>query len=202
MTTTASTNDQSLRAHIIDDLGVKPNIDVDAEILRRVDFLSSYLKGSGAAGLVLGISGGIDSTVAGKLAKMACDHIGAEFTAMRLPYGTQADEADAQAAIEFIEPHNVVTVNIKDSVDALHAAGTLAGETSAHADFVKGNIKARVRMTAQYAEAGHRGALVVGTDHAGEALVGFFTKFGDRHRERRRNPWGPCLCMRTVRSSL
>jgi NAD+ synthase len=179
MTTTATANAQGLRATIIDALEVKPTIDVEAEIERRVQFLASYLKSSGATGIVLGISGGIDSTTAGKLAQMACTAVGKEFTAMRLPYGVQADEADAQAAIAFIQPDNVVTVNIKDAVDALQAAGTLANDTSAHADFVKGNIKARIRMTAQYAEAGHRGALVLGTDHAGEATFGFFTKFGD-----------------------
>src|SRR5690606_40729086 len=49
----------------------------------------------------------------------------------------------------------------------------------AQQDFLHGNIKARQRMIAQYAVAGARGGLVVGTDHAAEALMGFFTKFGD-----------------------
>lgn len=46
-------------------------------------------------------------------------------------------------------------------------------------DFDKGNIKARIRMTTQYAIAGACGLLVVGTDHAAESVTGFFTKFGD-----------------------
>ncbi|SAK57286.1 NAD synthetase [Caballeronia temeraria] len=46
-------------------------------------------------------------------------------------------------------------------------------------DFVLGNIKARQRMIAQYAIAGARRGLVIGTDHAAESLMGFFTKFGD-----------------------
>jgi NAD+ synthase len=46
-------------------------------------------------------------------------------------------------------------------------------------DFTKGNVKARARMIAQYAIAGQRGLVVVGTDHAAEAVTGFFTKFGD-----------------------
>ena len=46
-------------------------------------------------------------------------------------------------------------------------------------DFTKGNVKARSRMIAQYAIAGQRSLLVVGTDHAAEAVTGFFTKFGD-----------------------
>ena len=46
-------------------------------------------------------------------------------------------------------------------------------------DFGKGNVKARMRMVAQYALAGEGGLLVVGTDHAAEAVTGFFTKYGD-----------------------
>jgi len=46
-------------------------------------------------------------------------------------------------------------------------------------DFLLGNIKARQRMIAQYAIAGAARGLVIGTDHAAEALMGFFTKFGD-----------------------
>lgn len=46
-------------------------------------------------------------------------------------------------------------------------------------DFVLGNTKARMRMVAQYTIAGATGGLVIGTDHAAEAVMGFFTKFGD-----------------------
>ena len=46
-------------------------------------------------------------------------------------------------------------------------------------DFNKGNIKARERMIAQYGVAGAMHGVVVGTDHAAEALAGFYTKFGD-----------------------
>jgi NAD+ synthase len=147
----------------------------------RLDFLEQYLRTSGATGYVLGLSGGVDSTTTGRLAQLACTRAGKTFTAVRLPYGAQADEADAQAALAFIDPDDVVTVNIKSTVDALHAAATPAGGyvDTAAADLVKGNIKARIRMSAQYALASARGALVLGTDHAAEAVMGFFTKFGD-----------------------
>jgi NAD+ synthase len=49
----------------------------------------------------------------------------------------------------------------------------------AHEDLVLGNIKARQRMVAQYAVAGAVRGLVIGTDHAADAVMGFFTKFGD-----------------------
>ncbi|WP_082612531.1 MULTISPECIES: ammonia-dependent NAD(+) synthetase [unclassified Nocardioides] len=160
-------------------LGVADEFDAVAESERRIDFLVDYLERSRASGYVLGISGGVDSTVAGRLASLACRRSGRSFTAMRLPYGVQADEADAGAAMDFIEPASTVTVDIKPAVDALHAATSADDVTVETADFVKGNIKARQRMAAQYAVAGRLGALVVGTDHAAEAVMGFFTKYGD-----------------------
>jgi NAD+ synthase len=101
---------------------------------------------------------------------------------MRLPYGVQADEDDAQLALEFIRPDELLTVDVKPASDAALAAVAAAGlvfRDAGHRDFVHGNIKARQRMIAQFAVAGARSGLVVGTDHAAEAVTGFFTKFGD-----------------------
>lgn len=179
--TTTQIQPDSFQADVITALGIDATFDAATEAARRIEFLASYLQGTGASGYVLGISGGVDSSTAGRLAQLACESVGATFTAMRLPYGVQADEEDAQRAVSFIRPQALVTVNIKDAADAMHAATTPAdGYTSAaRADFVKGNIKARQRMVAQYAVAGAHNALVIGTDHAAEALMGFFTKFGD-----------------------
>lgn len=168
-------NQSSIRAA----LGVSETFDAAAETERRIQFLADYLQESGASGYVLGISGGLDSTVAGRLASLACQRTGTTFTAMRLPYGQQGDEADAAAAVEFIEPTQTVTVDIKPAVDALHAATMTDDVDPGRADFVKGNTKARQRMVAQYAVAGRLGSLVLGTDHAAEAVMGFFTKYGD-----------------------
>lgn len=160
-------------------LGVADVFDAATDTERRTRFLADYLEQTGASGYVLGISGGVDSTVAGRLASVACARTGRSFTAMRLPYGAQGDESDAVAALAFIEPTVTITVDIKPAVDALHRA-TSSDEVSVEvADFVKGNIKARQRMVAQYAVAGRLGSLVLGTDHAAEAVMGFFTKHGD-----------------------
>jgi NAD+ synthase len=172
---TSKIDQDSIRAA----LGVPAEFDVEKEADRRIGFLADYLATSGATGYVLGISGGVDSTVAGRLASLACHQAGASFTAMRLPYGAQADETEAMQAVEFIEPTSTVTVDIKPAVDALHGATNSEDTTPERADFVKGNIKARQRMVAQYAVAGRLGALVVGTDQAAEAVMGFFTKYGD-----------------------
>ncbi|MBK0363977.1 NAD(+) synthase [Salmonella enterica] len=131
----------TLQQEIIQALGAKPHINPEEEIRRSVDFLKAYLKTYPfLKSLVLGISGGQDSTLAGKLSQMAIAELREEtgdnalqFIAVRLPYGVQADEQDCQDAI----------------------------------------------VKAQYSIAGMTHGVVVGTDHAAEAITGFFTKYGD-----------------------
>ncbi|QCR35998.1 ammonia-dependent NAD(+) synthetase [Nissabacter sp. SGAir0207] len=174
----------ALQQEIIEALKVKPQIDAKEEIRRSVDFLKAYLQSASLKTLVLGISGGQDSTLTGKLCQLAIDELREEsgsdtyqFIGVRLPHGNQADESDCQDAINFIKPSRVLTVNIKESVLASEAALRKAGiELS---DFVKGNEKARERMKAQYSIASMTQGLVVGTDHAAEAVTGFYTKYGD-----------------------
>ncbi|MEN0084256.1 MAG: ammonia-dependent NAD(+) synthetase [Leifsonia sp.] len=171
------------QARIIEDLHVSPEIDPAAEVERRVGFLVDYLRTTGAAGFVLGISGGQDSTLAGRLAQLAVERLAAEgtdadFVAVRLPYAVQRDEEDAQLALQFIRPKSQVVFNIQRGTDGVEDEYADAlGEPMS--DFVKGNVKARIRMVAQYAIAGQRSLLVIGTDHAAEAVTGFFTKYGD-----------------------
>ncbi|WP_424263047.1 ammonia-dependent NAD(+) synthetase [Castellaniella sp.] len=168
-------------------LGMRDDFDAAAEIEHRVDFLAELLRSTGARALVLGISGGVDSLTAGCLAQRAVQRVrdqggDARFVAMRLPYGAQLDEADAQACLQVILPDEALTVDVRPASDAMLAAVQASGQgfrDAAQQDFLHGNIKARQRMIAQYAVAGARGGLVVGTDHAAEALMGFFTKFGD-----------------------
>lgn len=172
---------------IIAALHVAPVFDAARELARRVDFLASYLKQTGLKTLVLGISGGVDSLTAGCLAQRAVEKLRAEgrdatFIAMRLPYGVQKDEAEAQASLAVIKPDRTITVDIRPAADGMLAAlkaGDLKFRDAAHEDFVLGNIKARERMVAQFAVAGAHDGIVIGTDHAAEALMGFFTKFGD-----------------------
>ena len=174
-----------LQRQIIEELKVLPQIDAREEIRKTIDFLKAYAKKhSFLKGFVLGISGGQDSTLTGKLAQLAVDELNAEageakytFMAVRLPYGVQADEQDCQDALNFIQPNKTFTVNIKAAVEASVAALAQAGiELS---DFTKGNEKARERMKVQFSIAAMNNAVVLGTDHAAEAVTGFYTKFGD-----------------------
>jgi len=161
--------------------------EVQAEIRRRVAFIQQCLRDSGMKTLVLGISGGVDSTTTGLLCQRAVSELRAagegadyRFIAVRLPYAVQHDEDEAQLAVDTIQPDECHTVNLHGMVQGLVAAtGELENLSPAMRDFVLGNTKARMRMVAQYTIANARKGLVVGTDHAAEAVMGFFTKFGD-----------------------
>lgn len=174
-----------LQKEIILALKVQPEIDPAIEVEKSVKFLKEYmLANQGLASYVLGISGGQDSTLAGRLAQLAVESLREEtgdrryqFIAVRLPYGVQVDENDAQAALGFIQPDRVMTVNIAEATDAMRSA--LEVNELEISDYNNGNNKARQRMIAQYAIAGQTAGAVIGTDHAAEAVTGFYTKFGD-----------------------
>lgn len=175
---------RSLQQQVIAEMGVKPKIDAAQEVEDRVQFLVDYALTAHARGYVLGISGGVDSSLAGRLAQLAVERLrtqhstDAVFTAVRLPHAIQADESDAQAAMDFIQADDPHTVDIAPGVAGLEQQ-IEATTGSPLTDFNRGNLKARMRMAAQYALAGERGQLVVGTDQAAESTMGFFTKFGD-----------------------
>jgi NAD+ synthase len=177
---------------VIEQMRVLPKIDVNYEIDRRVDFIKSQLVGSGSKTLVLGISGGVDSCTLGRLAQLAVNELnqqqekGYQFVAVRLPYNVQADEADAQLSIDFIQPSQSLTVNIQPGADAIDLQTRIAmqginllPDNEKKRDFVKGNVKARTRMVTQYQVAGLLDGLVLGTDHSAENITGFYTKYGD-----------------------
>jgi NAD+ synthase len=175
------------RREIIRDLEVPEHFDVHVEIERRVAFLAERLITTGSAALVLGISGGVDSLTAGRLCRLAVDRARengheCEYVAMRLPYGEQKDEEDAARSVAFTAPERCLTVDVRPASDAMAASLAAAGmayASESSEDFVMGNVKARQRMIAQYAVSGGLRGLVVGTDHAAEAVTGFFTKYGD-----------------------
>ena len=173
----------SMQQRIIKELHIQSSVDPKNEIQKRIQFLKDYLLKTKSNGFVLGISGGQDSTLAGRLAQLAVEQLRkeghqAKFIAVRLPYGNQKDEDDAKLALDFIRADQEFTFNIESAVNAVKAeydqkTGAPLG------DYHKGNVKARMRMIAQYAIGGQEGLLVIGTDHAAEAVTGFYTKYGD-----------------------
>jgi len=182
-----------MKQQIIKEMRVLATIDIAAEIQTRIDFIKTKLQQSYCHTLVLGISGGVDSSTAGRLCQLAVEQLNTsektdnyQFIAVRLPYAIQRDEDEAQLALQFIQPSQSITVNVQTGSDGIHES-TLKGlqesgvklSEQTNIDFVKGNVKARMRMIAQYEIAGLTGGLVVGTDHSAENITGFYTKHGD-----------------------
>jgi NAD+ synthase len=182
-----------MKQQILQEMRVQANIDIENEVKRRIDFIKSTLKKAYCKTLVLGISGGVDSSTAGRLCQLSVEQLNQEastndyqFIAVRLPYAVQKDEDEAQLAVNFIQPSHCVTVNVQNGADGIHESTINALQNSqvsladnANYDFVKGNVKARMRMIAQYEIAGLTNGLVVGTDHSAENITGFYTKHGD-----------------------
>lgn len=161
---------------------------VKEAIRSRIDYLKNYLKSTGLKAYILGISGGVDSTTVGRLCQLAVEELRAEgypaqFVAVRLPAGIQKDEADAQSAIKFINADKMHTINVGEAATNLSVQGVTEFKdrslTPSEIDFNKGNIKARLRMVAQYQLAAFYSGLVIGTDHNSECVMGFYTKHGD-----------------------
>ena len=182
---------QAVQREIAEQLKVQPpfadQAALEAEVARRIAFIQDCLLNSGLKTLVLGISGGVDSLTAGLLAQRAMEQLREQtadpqyrFIAVRLPYEIQFDEHEAQASLDFLAPDERHTVNIGPAVKSLaNEVAAFEGKQAVWVDFVLGNTKARMRMVAQYTIAGAAQGLVIGTDHAAEAVMGFFTKFGD-----------------------
>ena len=182
-----------MKNSILEEMKVLAKIDVAFEIQRRIEFIQQTLKNAYCKTLVLGISGGVDSSTTGRLCQLAVDGLNQQednkeykFIAVRLPYAVQKDEDEAQLALQFIKPSHCATTNIQTGADSIHQEvlrslqeSNIAMLENTNIDFIKGNVKARMRMIAQYEIAGLTGGLVVGTDHSAENITGFYTKHGD-----------------------
>ncbi len=150
---------------------LKPVLKADAQAVISM-FLRHHLEISGAKGVVMGMSGGLDSSVA---AKMAVDALGpGKVLGVLMPESSTPDECmtDARALAEELGIE-VLEINIKEMVN------TVAHGLGCRDKSRMGNIKARCRMLALYNLASERGLLVLGTGNKSELLTGYFTKWGD-----------------------
>jgi NAD+ synthase len=136
-------------------------------------FLRAHVRQAGARGVVVGLSGGIDSALC---ARLAVDALGAERVLGRLlpdaafPAALRT-ETEAYARSLGIEARTAEIEPIERAVErSLGERGDRIGA---------GNVKARLRMVLLYATAHATGTLVLGTGNKSELLVGYFTKYGD-----------------------
>lgn len=172
---------------IIESLNVvEDQTDIASIVRERVDFIKNQLVTSKQRSFVLGISGGVDSLTAGLMAQQAVNELNndgyvCKFIAMKLPFAIQSDEQFVELALSHINPSETRIVNIQSIVEQIEQwlDDPLSKHDLSKKDFIRGNIKARSRMIVQYTMANSENGLVIGTDHAAEAVTGFFTKHGD-----------------------
>ncbi len=152
----------------------KLSLDINTDLARGllVDFLTAEIRRAGFEHAVLGLSGGLDSTLA---CYLAAEALGREnVLAVRMPYRTSAAESIEHADL-VIQATGVqqLTVPITEMVDPL-----LARIPEAEA-VRRGNILARARMIVLYDQSAAFRGLVVGTGNKTEILLGYTTLYGD-----------------------
>lgn len=157
------------------------------KLSRIIDWMNEFKEKNNVNGVVLGLSGGKDSTVVAMLAKKV---FGGNVVAVSMPNGEQKDIADVQAIIKALKL-TATTVNIKNTFDQL-IYDTHMNIT----DKAKTNIAPRIRMTVLYGIAQSLGYLVIGTGNKSEAMIGWTTKFGDSACDF--NPIGHLTCREVI----
>lgn len=140
-----------------------------------IKFLQDYLKDNHQDCYVLGISGGVDSSLVAALAKKA---VGKDkLYCYALPIDSLID--DENDAVRLAK-HLDVNYEVVDLSEAYHCLVNKYESTGVKLDLsTKGNLKARMRMATLYAFAQNKRGLVLGTDNMDERYTGYFTKFGD-----------------------
>ncbi|MCX6695740.1 MAG: NAD+ synthase [Candidatus Altiarchaeota archaeon] len=134
------------------------------------------VKDAKAKGVVVGLSGGIDSAVVAKLAKDA----GVDVYCIILPESGVTSQSDVEDAIEFVEKFKI-RYSIMELDRILTSIRNNFNWTDFHENRLRswGNIKARVRMTMLYLTANLDKRIVLGTGNRTELMLGYFTKYGD-----------------------
>jgi NAD+ synthase len=157
------------------------------KLIRIIEWMNEFKEKNNVKGVVLGLSGGKDSTVVAMLAKKV---FGGNVVAISMPNGNQADIADVQAIIKTLKL-TAITVNIQNTFDQL-----IHDTYMNISDKAKTNIAPRIRMTVLYGIAQSLGYLVIGTGNKSEAMIGWTTKFGDSACDF--NPIGHLTCREVI----
>ncbi len=153
-----------------------PPLDYDYAITRISQFLQDMLKKTGASGYVMGLSGGVDSSVTLALAVRAVGRDRVKVLIM--PDRETTPKEDVEDAISLASDLGVeyMVIDIADIVDAYAKYVPFFDRNHRIAT---GNLRARIRMTLLYYYANRNGLLVMGTGDKSEILLGYFTKYGD-----------------------
>ena len=145
-----------------------------AERIKR--FIRDYVEKTNAEGIVLGISGGVDSSTAAALSALAIG--GKKVLGLIMPEDETYNPKDIEDAKNVAEKFGIKT-EIIDISNILKAVYTAIPNFNEQDKVSKGNIKARTRMICIYYYANSQNRMVVGSSDKSETMMGYFTKWGD-----------------------
>lgn len=153
-------------------------LSIEERIDKTVQWLKDKIEESHTNGLIVGLSGGIDSSVCAALMKKAVPN-----HALGVILPCSSHSIDEEYALKLAEAINIPTrtINLSETHESLFNAidSNLEGLEVVGKQLSKANLKARLRMSTIYGLANALNYLVIGTDNAAELLTGYFTKYGD-----------------------
>ncbi len=152
-------------------------IDLEATSKRLIECVKKTVETAGASGVVLGLSGGVDSATIAALSVKALGSERVRVLLMPDRESSRKNMIDAERVIDVLGIGDVVRVDITPAVEAILRMG---GDSYDSAPRIpKANVKARIRMVLLYYYANKENRLVVGSGDRSEWLLGYFTKYGD-----------------------
>lgn len=146
-----------------------------AEYLLEIEkFLKEYLESSHQDGYVLGLSGGVDSSLVAAIARKAVGKDKLHCYAIDV----ESNHKDIEDALRVAKELDV-NIEVINLTDTYHSFYKTLERQNEFTRLTKSNLKVRMRMATLFAFAQEKHALVLGTDNADERYVGYFTKYGD-----------------------
>jgi len=149
--------------------------ELDTRREQITDFIEGVVDDAGATGAVIGLSGGIDSTLVAHLAVEALGADAVHGLVMPSEVNTETNMSDAERVAELLDiEYDVLDINpVVDALVDAYPAG--ADDRTA-----LGNVRVRTRAVLNYFVANAESRVVLGTGNRSEALTGYYTKYGDQ----------------------
>ncbi len=151
-------------------------IDFSETQKRICRFIKEYVENAGAKGIVLGLSGGIDSATIAALSSLAIG--GENVLGLMLPENENFNQKDVDDAKGVAEQFHLETqvCDISNSLNGIYGTIPVFDQSD---KLCKGNVKARTRMIYLYYYANKQSRIVCGSSDKSESMMGYFTKWGD-----------------------